>query len=148
MIILGRNVIPKMAEHFLAAGYLLYLLPYLISEPNCLTLDNCSPNGKCTPTEYEGEFECKCLPGYMGDGYYCREETPNTPKCIFGVCICSVGYIYHGISCREDPLPESEHPRAEPMCYGNSCTCPKGYKFNLLTKICDLDHIPIPAEGK
>ena len=41
-----------------------------------------------------------------------------------------------------------EHPRAEPMCYGNSCTCPKGYKFNLSTKICDFDHIPIPAEGK
>ena len=112
-----------------------------------MTLDNCSPHGKCVPTEYEGEFECICSSGYTGDGYYCRKDTPNTPKCVFGVCICPAGLIYHGISCREDPISESEYPRAQPMCYGNSCTCPKGYKFNLITKICDFDHIPIPAEG-
>lgn len=44
-------------------------------------------------------FECKCLPGYAGDGMECTKIAENKPNCIFGVCICPKGKVYDGHNC-------------------------------------------------
>ena len=118
-----------------------------LSDSSCRRLDNCSPNADCVQMEYE--YECQCRSSYTGDGYTCTKVTEDTPKCIFGVCICPEGFVYQGMSCKEDfEQKDTGSPKAVPDCYGTSCACPKGYKFNTLTQTCDFSNIPIPAQGK
>jgi hypothetical protein len=47
----------------------------------CLGTDDCSENAMCMNTE--GSFECKCNPGYTGDGRQCDGKW-----IMYDVCVC------------------------------------------------------------
>ena len=116
---------------------------YLISEPDCSTLENCSPHGKCL--NINGEYKCQCNEGYQGNGYDCNLQNINAPKCIFGTCICPLYKILDGTKCVEDYSSFSRTAKAIPQCYGTSCACPKGYEFNNVKKSCEFTNIIIPS---
>ena len=39
---------------------------------DCNTINNCDLNAKCEFDLTTGNYQCRCLPGYSGDGFSCR----------------------------------------------------------------------------
>lgn len=66
---------------------------------SCEQAANCSPYATCTYDEVLDIHECKCLPGFEGDGYDCVR-----PTCILGVCWCPDGYLYVNEKCERSVI--------------------------------------------
>ncbi|XKL63994.1 hypothetical protein PGB90_006358 [Kerria lacca] len=82
--------------------------------PTCDVEYNCSPYGKCEFQQSLGKFECRCKPGFVGNGTYCYDkrtcvEAPElcdrNARCVAGnyrslpKCECNTGFIGDGSSC-------------------------------------------------
>lgn len=63
---------------------------------------NCSPYATCNYDEVRQSHECKCMPGFKGDGHTCVG-----PTCVLGVCWCSDGRQFVDGVCKSDQAPES-----------------------------------------
>jgi nidogen (entactin) len=69
-------------------------IDWLYTLESCEQAANCSPYATCTYDEVLNTHQCKCLPGFEGDGYDCVR-----PTCILGVCWCPDGYLYVNEKC-------------------------------------------------
>ncbi|CAD7078769.1 unnamed protein product [Hermetia illucens] len=93
-----------------------------ISIPSpCNVRNNCGLHATCAPVNDEyRRYECRCDPGYYGDGYLCVEEqncrnTPNlcdpNARCVTAAdglqCICNPGFLGNGSHCKEISQHES-----------------------------------------
>ncbi|CAG2055236.1 unnamed protein product [Timema podura] len=127
---------------------------------SCDQANDCSVYGACTLDATSDKYVCVCLPGYLGDGYYCVDSELHSnytgsgvpvPTCVLGICWCPEGYDLQGQnSCAkksdyEDPVTDTDTEdslilsRPEPACYNSTlCFCPTGYTYEPLTGTCDL----------
>lgn len=69
------------------------------SSESCEQAANCSPYATCAYDEVLNSHQCKCLPGFEGDGYECVR-----PTCILGVCWCPDGYLYVNDKCERSVI--------------------------------------------
>lgn len=49
---------------------------FSVNADDCNILNNCHRHGECVPSRlYPNEFECRCNPGFFGDGYRCHNAS-------------------------------------------------------------------------
>lgn len=73
----------------------------LSEKESCEQAANCSPYATCTFDEVLNMHQCKCLPGFEGDGYNCVR-----PTCVLGVCWCPDGYLYVDGKCERSVISD------------------------------------------
>ena len=56
-------------------------------------------------------------------------------------------FSFPGKTCQKS-VKKSAQLQATPLCSGATCTCPKGYIYNVAKKMCDLHEVPVPSQGK
>ena len=71
-------------------------ISFLEFQESCEVAANCSPYATCSYNQVLNIHECKCLPGFEGDGYNCIR-----PTCVLGVCWCPDGYQYLNEKCEK-----------------------------------------------
>jgi len=105
----------------------------------------CAAEAVCTNTP--GRFECRCKPGFHGDGFHCSEHVPCerpascAPEAIcdgdpgLRVCRCKPGYEGNGAVCNdidECERKQDDCDRSPAACVnqpgGYRCLCPAGYR--------------------
>ncbi|KAG7454371.1 hypothetical protein MATL_G00259010 [Megalops atlanticus] len=74
--------------------------------PECVSL-SCPQNARCSEDALTGKLQCRCLPGYQGDGTQCTSINPCKQKVCHTNAVCA-------------HLGPNRH----------SCTCADGYRGN------------------
>jgi nidogen (entactin) len=83
----------------------------------CNEYFNCNQNARCELNQ-KGDYTCKCLPGFHGDGIVCTTQTcdvlnncGDNARCepdsltLQYRCLCDNGYIGNGYDCVKDSKP-------------------------------------------
>lgn len=101
---------------------------------SCEVAANCSPYATCSHDEILNSYNCKCLPGYDGDGYTCIR-----PTCVLGECWCPEGYQYLDGKCERTVISDEVNQvncNEVNICHPNA-RCVSGSKPNEFVCQCD-----------
>ncbi|KAG9339929.1 hypothetical protein JZ751_022242 [Albula glossodonta] len=132
--------------------------------PECATLQ-CSQNARCTEDALTGTLQCRCLPGYQGNGVQCTSINPCLKKVCHAnaacahlgpnrhSCTCNAGYSGDGVVCMAvDPCQtnfggcSTESARCVYDGPGKShCVCLDGYDSLEAGVRCSLKDLCTPS---
>ena len=90
----------------------------------CLAANNSNPcqNGASCYNELEGEFSCKCAPGY--EGLLCEVISGRAAAAAAAVDMCAQGVCKNGATCSSSNSAEHGHTTTY------VCLCPAGFTGN------------------
>ncbi|EZA61094.1 nidogen-2 isoform X1 [Ooceraea biroi] len=116
---------------------------------SCNVVNRCHPYAQCIYMAATGDYECRCNPGYEGDGMECIKTEisclevdicdPNA-SCQheepLAKCVCNPGYEGDGTTCSpidecndNSDCEENERCTYHPMSSRYECTCNPGYSM-------------------
>ncbi|XP_011879579.1 PREDICTED: nidogen-2 isoform X3 [Vollenhovia emeryi] len=126
---------------------------------SCNVVNRCHPYAQCIYVTSTGDYECRCNPGYEGDGMECTKTEVScldvdicdlNASCQYeeptARCVCNPGYVGDGTTCSRidecndnSECEKNEQCTYHPMSSRYECTCKPGFSM-------DVDDRCVPSD--